>query len=361
MTSSPSGVNPSGEQPAPGEDLPGVKLTEAGPEAQPRKRVKRLVYVLSILTGLVVLLCGGVVGGLWLYAGSVDDKMKRDDSFAGLTDEMRPSKSASKALNILLLGSDSRAGRDEPESGPDARADTIILVHLPAARQNAQLISIPRDTWVTVPGKGQHKINAALSLGGTPMMVQTVEAFTNVRIDHVVMIDFYGFKDVVDAIGGIDVMVEKDFVSYHQPKRKFTKGMMHMNGEVALDYSRQRKQFADGDFSRIEHQQQVIKAVLDKAASSGLMTDLPRMNAFVKATASSLTVDHGFSMIDLALELRHIRGSNLTFITSPSKGSGMISGQSVVLTDQEKAPELFAAVNSDQVGAWLSANPAYAR
>jgi LCP family protein required for cell wall assembly len=353
---------PSDEPTTPAEDLPGVRLTEGEPgQAKPRKRGRRLVYVLSILTGVTLLLCGGVIGGVWLYAGSVENKVKRDDSFKGLTEELRPSKAATAAMNILLLGSDSRAQRDEPESGPDARSDTIIVVHIPAGRDSAQLISVPRDTWVPIPGKGNNKINAGTALGGTPLMVQTVEAFTKVRIDHVVMIDFFGFKDVVDALGGIDIQVESDFTSLHQPKRKFTKGLMHMDGEVALDYSRQRKQFKDGDFSRIEHQQQVIKAVLDKAASKGLLTDLPKLNSFMKATASSLTADRDFSLIDLALELRSMRSPNLTFITSPSKGTGMVGDQSVVFTDQVKAPELFAAVNSDQVGAWLSANPAYAR
>jgi LCP family protein required for cell wall assembly len=335
-----------------------VQLAVEKPEeVKPRKRFKRLILVMGILTGVSVLLCGGLAGGLWLYAGSVDDELKRDDAFAGINELARPVKAAPEALNILVLGSDSRAMRDEPENGDGARADTIILVHIPSARDTAQFISIPRDTYVAIPGGGDNKINSALSKGGTPLMVQAVEAFTKVRIDHVVMIDFYGFKSVIDAIGGIDIQVPKTFKSVHPPYRQFTEGVQHMTGEVALDYSRQRYQFADGDFSRIENQQEVIKAVMDKAVSRGLLTDMPKLNAFIRATANSMTVDQEFSLFDLAFELRQLRKQNLVFMTCPSRGTGNAGGQSVVFPDQVKAAELFAAVNADAVGAWLYANP----
>jgi LCP family protein required for cell wall assembly len=315
----------------------------------------------SILTGFVLLLCGVIGGGLWLYAGSIEDKIDRVDAFTGIPEEARPSKVTPKAMNILLLGSDSRANRIEPD-GKDtgARSDTIILVHLPADRQNAQLISIPRDTWTTVPEHGKAKINAGYALGGTPLTVRTVEEFTKVRIDHVILIDFAGFKEVIDAIGGIEIVVDKSFKSIHPPYRTFKAGAQHLNGEEALDYSRQRYQFKDGDFHRIENQQQVMKAVMEKAASRDLMTDAAKLNAFVRATADSLSADHDLSVFDLALELRHLRSSDLVFLTSPSKGTGMEGTQSVVYADAQKATELYAAVNSDRVGAWLSANPQFA-
>lgn len=315
------------------------------------------MYVVGILTGVLLLVCGGGALALKLYVGSVEGRMDRIDAFRGVPEEVRPSKVAPKAINILLLGSDSRAGRDEPESGQGARTDTIILVHIPAGRDAAHLISIPRDTWVAIPGRKNNKINSAYAVGGTPLMIQTVEEFTKVRIDHVVLIDFFGFKDVIDALGGIQVEVAQDFTSRHPPYRKFTKGRQHMSGEVALDYSRQRYQFADGDFSRIENQQQVIKAVMETAASRGLLTDLPKLNSFLRATASSLTVDNQLSMVDLAVELRQIRPQHLVFMTSPSKGTGMEGGQSVVYADAQRAAELYTAVSEDRVGAWRNANP----
>ena len=156
-----------------------------------------------------------------------------------------------------------------------ARTDTIILMHIPSTQDHAYLVSIPRDLWVPVPQKAtdaqcgtrRAKINAAYAWGELPLLVKTVECFTSVRIDHVVQIDFGGFKQVVDALGGVDMPIERDITSIHEPFRKFTKGTMHLNGAEALDYVRQRKQFPDGDFARMRHQQQLLKVMLDKAAS----------------------------------------------------------------------------------------------
>lgn len=180
-------------------------------------------------------------------------------------------------------------------------------------------------------------------------MVQTVEEFTDVRIDHVVLVDFGGFQQIVDALGGIDIEVEQDFKSIHEPFRVFTKGQMHMDGAEALDYARQRYQFADGDFARIRHQQQVIKAILDKAASGGMLSSPASVNDFVKATADSVSVDKTLSIIDLATQMRNVRGGNLTFLTTPTTGTGTRGDQSVVLADDEKAKALYDAVRKDSV------------
>jgi len=319
---------------------------EQGQPARRRSRAKRV----ALITGLVVaLLAGGGAIAAGLYVRSVESNLTRVDAFENVPEDSRPAK-VSEAMNFLILGSDSR---DPDVTG--SRTDTIILAHIPADRSAAQLISIPRDTWVPLAkspsGKGGHeaKINAAFSLGGVPLMVQTVESFTGVRIDHVVLIDFGGFKEIVDALGGVDIAVDQNFTSIHPPKRKFTKGMMHMDGETALDYARQRYQFKDGDFARIRHQQQLIKAVLDKAASTGMLANPAQLNSFLRATADAVTVDQTFSLLDMAMELRHLRGHNLTFMTSPTKGTGRIGNQSVVLADTEKVKEFYDAVRRDAV------------
>lgn len=122
-----------------------------------------------------------------------------------------------------------------------------------------------------------------------------------------------------------------------------------MDGATALDYARQRYQFADGDFARIRHQQQVIKAILDKAASGGMLSSPASVNDFVKATASSVSVDKTLSIVDLATQMRNVRGGNLTFLTTPTTGTGTIGDQSVVLADDEKAKALYEAVRKDSV------------
>ncbi|OKI89263.1 transcriptional regulator [Micromonospora sp. CB01531] len=322
---------------------------EAGEPPRPRRRWRRIV----LISLLVVALLGGVgliAGGIYLK--SVESGIERVDAFAGMPEEGRPTAGAKGAQNLLLLGSDSR----DPEKTEGSRTDTIIVAHLPADRSSAQLISIPRDTWVSVPrsADGQHggreaKINAAFAWGGVPLMVQTVEKFTGVRIDHVAIIDFAGFKDIIDALGGVDVNVEKSFKSIHPPYRAFQAGPQQLDGEAALDYSRQRKQFADGDFARIRHQQQVIKAILDKAASGGILANPAKLNSFLKATSSSVSVDKGMSLLDMGTQMRGVRGSNLSFLTSPTKGTGRKGTESVVLADTDRAKACYDAVRRDAV------------
>ncbi|MFI5485531.1 LCP family protein [Micromonospora echinaurantiaca] len=328
------------------------------PTEQPRPRRRRWRKV-ALITFLVLALLGGgtaIAGGLYLR--SVESDIDRVDAFSGVPEAERPQAVAKGALNIMILGSDSR----DPENTTGSRTDTIIVAHLPKDRSSAQLISIPRDTWVPVPRSkdGSHggrdaKINAAYAWGGVPLMVQTVEKFTGVRMDHVMMIDFAGFKEIIDALGGIEVDVEKTFTSIHPPKRTFQKGVQRMDGEAALDYSRQRQQFADGDFARIRHQQQVIKAILDKAVSGGIVTNPARLNSFVKATSSAVSVDEKMSLISMATDLRGLRGGNLTFLTSPTKGTGRVGTESVVFANTEKVGPFYDAVRRDAVPEILSA------
>lgn len=185
------------------------------------------------------------------------------------------------------------------------------------------------------------------------MMVQTVERYTGVRIDNVVVVDFAGFKEIVDALGGVEIDVEQSFTSTHSlnpdGRREFAKGRQLMDGAAALDYARERFAFADGDFARIRHQQQVIKAVLDKAASGGLLSNPARLNNFLRSTADAVSVDETLNIIDMAMELRHIRGNSLEFLTNPTKGTGRVGTESVVFDDPEKAKRLYDAVRRDAV------------
>jgi LCP family protein required for cell wall assembly len=320
---------------------------------------------IALLAGIAVVIIGLIAGiSLYGYASNLDKGLKRTDAFSQITSG-RPAKTVTGALNVLLVGSDSRDPSAKDDSANAWRADTLILMHIPADHKTAQLISIPRDLWVVIPssnsapcGSGSRaKINASFAFGGLPRAVHTVECLTNVHIDNVMAVDFGGFKDVVDAIGGVDLYVDQTITSIHAPHRVFTKGMMHMNGDQALDWIRQRKQFARGDFARMQHQQQFLKALLEKASSSGTLTNPSELNKFLKAVTAAVTVDQSFSLTDFALQFKNIRSNNLTFVTSPNKGSENISGQSVVVSDREKALALYKAVAGDTMSDWIKANP----
>ncbi|MEU1679073.1 LCP family protein [Micromonospora zamorensis] len=331
------------------------------PTKQARKKRPRWQKV-ALITFVVLALLGGggmIAGGL--YFRSINSGIERVDAFEGVPEAERPQvgEAGKGAMNIMMLGSDSR----DPDNESGSRTDTIIVAHLPKDRSSAQLISIPRDTWVSVPksatGRGgkEAKINASFAWGGVPLMVQTVEKFTGVRIDHVAIVDFGGFKEIVDALGGINVDVEKGFTTLYglNGHRTFDAGNQKMDGATALDYARERHAFADGDFARIRHQQQVIKAILDKAASGGTLANPAKLNSFVKATADAVAVDKSLNLLDLASEMRDLRSGNLTFLTCPTKGTGMMGNESVVLADKPKAAKVFEAVRNDNVPEILSA------
>lgn len=346
---------------------PGGGLPPGGPGRpyQSKTKLKPRWGRIALLAGLAVLIIAVIAGiSLYGYANSLDDDLKRTNAFAGLTGD-RPVKQVDGALNFLLVGSDSRDPDAKEDQANAWRADTLILMHVPQDHKSAQLISIPRDLWVVVPRTNsaacddgaRAKINASFAFGGLPRAVHTVECLTDVRVDHVMAIDFGGFKEVTDALGGVDLKVDKTITSIHKPHRVFTKGMMHMNGEQALDWVRQRYQFPRGDFDRVRHQQEFLKALMDKASSSGTITNPSKLNAFLQAITKAVRVDENFSLTDLAVDLRNIRGANLTFLTSPNKGSQTISGQSVVVSDRERALALFQAVAADKMTEWMSANP----
>jgi LCP family protein required for cell wall assembly len=318
-----------------------------------RRRRRRVM--LGVLAAVLVLAVGAATG-LYAYSRSLNGGLKRTDAFSGLS--ARPSVTVAGALNILVLGSDTRdPGRSNAED--PARSDTLMLLHVDADHRHAYVISIPRDTWVHVPaapdgnGDTMAKINAAYAWGGVPLAVQTVEEFTGVHVDHVVLVDFGGFQKVVDAMGGVDLTVDQTITSIFPPYRVFTAGRQHLNGNEALDYIRQRYQYDDGDLTREKHQQQLLAAMLDQAANAGTLTNLGRLDSLLRAVTACLTVDQGFDLVDVALALRNLRGPDVSYLTSPIAGMDMQGDEAVVEPDQDRTEQLYRAVRQDTVGAYL--------
>jgi LCP family protein required for cell wall assembly len=332
---------------------PGARPPAPG-DAPYRKRRRPRWGRIALVSGLALTLIAVLAGfGAYLYASHLDSQINRTDPFSQITGG-RPAKVASGAMNILLLGSDSRNPDNDKNNGDKSRSDTLILMHIQADHKHAYLISIPRDLYVPIPDHDHDKINAAFAYGGLPLVIRTVEGFTEVHVDHLALIDFAGFQAVTDALGGVDMNVDQTITSIHKPFRKFTQGMNHFNGAEALDYIRQRYQFPDGDITRARHQQQFLRAIMDKAASSGTLGNPGKLNAFLQSVTKAMTVDKEFSLKDMALEFHNLRGNDLTFMTSPFSGFDQVGDQSVVVSDKPKAAALYDAVVHDKVAQYLA-------
>ena len=267
---------------------------------------------------------------------------------------------ASGALNILVMGSDSRgATTGEALSGANSnqRADTLMLVHIPADRSKIFSISLMRDLWIDIPGKGQAKINAALAYGGVPLMVQTVESLFTQRVDHVAMIDFEGFVGMTDALGGVEVNITQPFVSPHSSK-KYSKGLTLLNGKGALDFVRERFAYADGDYQRVRNQQAFLKALTAKNLSRETLLNPVKVHNVINAIAPFISADRGLDAATLArlgLELRDVRADDMKMFTLPTLGIGTSAdGQSIVLPDRSAIAGISRALADDNLAKFVA-------
>ncbi|MGY2873974.1 LCP family protein required for cell wall assembly [Marmoricola sp. URHA0025 HA25] len=206
----------------------------------------------------------------------------------------------------LLVGSDSRKGLTKKENrrlgtggvgDVGQRTDTIMLLHTGAGP--SLLLSIPRDSIVPIPGHGTTKINAAFAYGGAPLLVQTIEQNTGVRIDHYVEIGFGGFVNSVDAVGGVTVCPTKKMVD-RRANLNIKKGCQHVNGITALGYARSRHTSGIGDIDRARHQREVVSAIGAKVKSPWTALNPFRYWRINMAATSSLKVDKDSSVVDLA-------------------------------------------------------------
>ncbi|MDJ1370031.1 LCP family protein [Gulosibacter molinativorax] len=294
------------------------------------------IALISLASVLVLLLVA--VGLLWWHVQSklneietienaFPDENLRPDAFDG--DEA--------PLNILLLGSDSREdSSDSLLTDLGSRADTIMVAHISGDRESIQLMSIMRDSYVEIPGHGEMKINAALSLGGVPLMVQTVEGLIDQRIDHVAMIDFNGFKGVTDALGGVTVHNQYEFSSAGYD---FPIGPITLDGEQALVFVRERYSFTDGDYQRVANQQLYLKAVMSELISRDTLTNPGKLNDLLSSVTPYVATDSsldGTAMFNLATSMTSIRTRDVNSFTLPTTGTGMEGDQSVVYVDWDE-------------------------
>ena len=306
----------------------------------------------------------------WLGLGQVSGKIARIDVFNGLKN--RPEKT-SQALNYLLVGSDTREGLTKAQmrelrvgttaTAAGGRSDTMLLVHISKSRDRVYLISLPRDSLVTLPEhvsssnknkivpESQAKLNAAFAYGGAPLLIRTIEAKTNLKIDHYVEISFAGFAGMVDALGGIDVCSKVDI---NDPKSHLvmTAGVHTLGGIEALKYVRTRDFDGRGDIGRMQRQQQFMSSVLRKATSSGVLLNPIKMVNFINASLASVTMDSQLNsndLLNLGKQMRNLASGNVRTLTVPlSNANGNVPGiGSVVVWDQALTTELWQRLRDD--------------
>jgi len=309
------------------------------------RRRRLLLTLVGALSALVLL----VSGSAWALTGYINDHIKRVD--AGTT-----GAGSTGPLNILVAGVDPRTGLTHHEEvvlhvGNDvsSNSDTLMLMHVSADRSRVTVVSIPRDSWVNIPGHGMNKINAAYGLGGAKLMVQTVEQATGMTINDYVEVDFLGFVKVIDALGGVNICLPQA-VSDSYSGLDLSAGLHHVNGITALAYARDRHSFATSDLARIQDQQRLLSSALTQAIHSGLLANPVRLSSFISASLSALTVDQGMNVSALADQMRGISARDVTFMTVPLANADYQTptGEVAVQWDTQAAGQLFQALANDQ-------------
>ncbi|MEI5522764.1 LCP family protein [Streptomyces brasiliscabiei] len=340
---------------------PGVGGTPTGAGLRRRRRRRWVRWV----GGGTVLVVVAALGAGWVAYRKLDGNITSDRTAAdelARYEKERPTALVRGAQNILVIGSDSRSGNGNAEYGRDSgteRSDTTILLHLAADRRSATAVSLPRDLMVDVPscrrpdGRRTEPVftmfNYAFQSGGSACTIRTVERMTDIRIDHHVVVDFSGFKEMVDAVDGVEVCLTEP-IHDKQAKLRLPAGKVRLDGEQALGYVRARKSLGDGsDTERMDRQQRFLAALATKVRSNGVLLNPVKLYPVLDAATSSLTTDPGLASLrglyDLVRGLRTIPMEKVQFLTVPRKSYAYDANRDELV--EPAARSLFARLRSD--------------
>ncbi|KAA9393084.1 LytR family transcriptional regulator [Kocuria coralli] len=324
-----------------------------------RKRRRGLKIFIAVLI-VFVLILAGIIAAISLYINGLsrdfDNNVTAVPSSSAFPESDRPQDS--EGTTILLLGSDQRP-QGGGEGGRDGeRADSIMLLNIPADGGEVYVMSVLRDTWVDIPGMGEAKINSAYNSGGMPLMVETMESLFGTHIDEVMAVDFEGFEGVTDALGGVTVNVPQDFTS--DDGTQFTAGPTEMDGTTALKFVRERYAFTDSDYTRVQNQRAYIRAVLDRFLSADTLTNPGRISDTVETISPYLTVSEGLDsgyIRGLVPKMLGTRHSDIHMFTVHTEGIGTSGdGQSIVLPDHDAMQEIGQAIDDDTLDEYFQQN-----
>jgi LCP family protein required for cell wall assembly len=371
------------------------KAGKGGGKSSMWSGVPRWARVCTVFGAVLMLLSGVVLVGAEALMARYEGAVGKADLFGDQAAGAKERKSDIKGpLNILLVGIDPR----KPETPP--LADSIMVLHVPEAMDRAYLFSMPRDLIVEIPRfdkagfkGGRARINAAMSEGsevqgqnpsaaqGFELLAKTVQNVTGIeRFDAGAIINFNGFQKIVDAMGGVDLYIEREVRSEHRepdgkhrkgnpygegyvgPQAVYKKGTQHLNGWQALDYVRQRypkNGVPDGDYGRQRHQQQFVKAMAGQALSADVVTNPIKLDRVLRAAGQSLVFSgRGHSVIDFGLALRNLRPETIQMVKLPGGGvteNGKYQGERF----EPEVEDFFIALRNEQLDAFLLEHPEF--
>lgn len=321
------------------------------------------IALLSVLAIFLVLTLATGGLALWVRHSIASGIEFIADPFAGIPARAPQQKVAAgeePAVNILVLGTDSRTSASDPSQWKEGaqRTDAIMIVQVSGDRKTVSVMSIPRDSWVEIPGHGQGKINAAYSYGGPSLTIHTVENLTGIHIDHFAVANFESFVALTDEIGGVRINLK---TPQTLAGKELGAGAQVLDGQQALAYTRERSSLPNGDFDRVKRQQTWMRSIVSRVLTNGTLSSPTALYSLLKTASRTVAVDESFTlnqMQSLALETRHLHSNDIRFMTVPTAGTGTSTdGQSIVTLDADADTPLFNAFAEDRVSAYLTEHP----
>ena len=319
-----------------------------------RRRAKARKISSGALSVILTLVLG--VGAFAVYLASEFDRNRGIVENAITSPSATPSSSTEvKTLqpqNILVMGTDTRGGL----TGLDmtgTRSDTMLLVHIEADRKHAQIISLPRDTWVPIKDNGKGKLNWAFSYGGAPLAVDTIQRLLDIHIDHVVLIDFNGVINLTTVLGGVWVDNPRQFTNGRDASKfiyTYKKGLIKLKGKNTLGFVRERHAFEGGDGDRVKNQQLFAKGLINRVLELDVLTNPGTLLELTKSVSKLVKVDRQLDsawILNTAWEMREFNADNLRTFTLPLTGTGHEGQHYVVYTDSKELKKLSAAFAAD--------------
>ncbi|MDD7384628.1 MAG: LCP family protein [Actinomycetaceae bacterium] len=309
------------------------------------RKVVTVVVVLLVLLACFIVAAGAFLSQKLHSMHTIGDPVADAQNVPG----SQPAANDTGAINFLIMGSDSRISAGDPSQWKVGaqRTDAFMILQISGDRGAINVMSIPRDSWVNVPGYGMNKINAAYSFGGPALAIATAQQLTGIPISHFATIDFTSFVGLTDAVGGVQLNSVMD-------------GSQTYNGKEALAFVRDRHDLPGGDFDRVRRQQAWIKAVLGKTLTKDVLSSPAKLMDLYNTVSPYIAIDSGFGLRDvlsLAKDMGNLGSADINFVTAPFTGTGRSpDGQSIVNLDETRLKNLCTAFLNDTADAYIKAH-----